>query len=379
MRLLLVTTEFPPDIGGTQTYAFELARRLAPLVEKFAVVSLCRPGSEEIDRTLPFRVHRVDASYNTFCLKSRSLIAQLGRSGEFDRIFCISWPSALSCALARKTGGPAKIVCAAHGRELLYNPWSHNRLAHRIHIWTRSYTLRNVDRFLAVSNFTADIVRSKGISEDRIRVLNNGTDPSKFYPMDVNGLREQLRIGDRRAILTVGRLVHRKGLDTMISAMPDVLENVPDAVYLIGGSGPDRDRLEEHADKVGVRDHVRFLGTIPYHELNSYYNVCDVFVLAARETETDVEGYGIVLLEAGACAKPVVGTSAGGIPDAVLDDDTGLIVSPDSPDELGRAVTRILTDDLLARRLGHAGRERVRTSANWDAVAEKLVIHLSEV
>jgi phosphatidylinositol alpha-1,6-mannosyltransferase len=206
----------------------------------------------------------------------------------------------------------------------------------------------------------------------RIQVIHNGTDPARFYPTDASVLRHDLGLSDRKVLLTISRLVPRKGIDTVLRSLPQIAQSVPNVYYLIGGDGPDRARLEALVEQLGVAHRVRFLGKIPYDDLVRYYNMADVFVMPSRENMPFVEGFGIVFLEANACGKPVVGARSGGIPDAVLNGKTGLLVEPDDEVELAQALIRLLTDEYLAAQLGQQGQQRVVQEANWDRVAERL-------
>jgi phosphatidylinositol alpha-1,6-mannosyltransferase len=200
----------------------------------------------------------------------------------------------------------------------------------------------------------------------------NGTDPERFRPLDASSLRNALALTDTSVVLTVSRLVPRKGIDTVLRALPEVLDAVPSLTYLVVGTGPDRERLERLATNLGIRPHVHFTGHVPFDDLPRYYNAADVFAMPSREASPDVEGFGLVFLEAGACGIPVIGARTGGIPDAIQDGETGLLVPPSSPEALANALTRLLSSPDLAHRLGEQGRRHVVQEANWDHVADQL-------
>jgi phosphatidylinositol alpha-1,6-mannosyltransferase len=172
----------------------------------------------------------------------------------------------------------------------------------------------------------------------------------------------------------MGRLTARKGQDRTLQAMPEILREFPDAIYLIGGTGAYEGELGKLAASLGVEDHVRFLGNVPQELLPDLYNLADIFVMPNRESavQSNVEGFGIVFLEANACGKPVIGGRSGGVPDAVLDGRTGLLVDGDSPEEIAAAATRFLGDPGMCRRLGEAGRDRVRRELTWDISARRI-------
>ncbi len=374
MRLLLVTQDFPPDVGGTQTYAFELARRWAPNCADFAVVAPQVSGAAAHDAALPFGVIRVHASYDTLSFRALRPLLQLAAHRGFDTTFHVQWPTALSALAARRMGKLRRVYVAAHGRELLLAPLPSlfNPLYRRL----RDRVLTHADGLFPVSRYTGDLLKQRGVGPGRITVVPNGTDAERFAPCDATALRQALGVADRRVVLTVSRLVPRKGIDTVLRALARTAAAVPDVVYLVGGSGPDRPRLEALARAEGVADRVRFLGRIPEEALALHYNACDVFVMPARLDPPHVEGFGIVFLEANACGKPVIGARTGGIPDAILDGETGLLVEPDAPGALAEAMIRVLRQPELADRLGRQGRTRVLAEATWDHVASRLLAAL---
>ena len=166
----------------------------------------------------------------------------------------------------------------------------------------------------------------------------------------------------------------RKGHDVMIRALPQILKNIPDVCYLIVGSGPAKPMLEELTFSMGVQGNVIFLENVGDAELPSIYGVCDVFVMLSRANieACDVEGFGIVYIEANACGKPVIAGKSGGIADAVVDGETGLLVPPDSPETLAESICRVLTHKEYAERLGQQGRERAIREFSWDAIADRV-------
>jgi len=196
--------------------------------------------------------------------------------------------------------------------------------------------------------------------------------------MDVSAARASLGLDQARVILTVGRLTPRKGIDTVIRALPSVIERVPNAVYMVVGEGEDRERLEALARETGVEDHVLFEGSVPFSQLPSTYNLCDVFVTPSRSAPPSVEGFGIVFLEANACGKPVIGARSGGIPDAIVDGETGLLVEPDDEPGLAEALVSLLSNPERCRALGEAGRARVEQACTWDVAHAHLFQAMSE-
>ncbi len=375
MRILLISQDFPPDVGGTQTYALELARHLTMYCDDFAVIAPEQPADASVDAQLPFDVLRVPATKNAISLKALPAVLRLVRTRSFDAAFHVQWPSVLVSRMIKPMGGPRRIFVAAHGRELLLEPLSGvpGKLYDRI----RRNLLRRADGVFAVSRYTRSLLYELGVRPERIAVLHNGTDPTRFSPLDVSDIRRTHGLDGRKVLLTVGRLVPRKGIDTVLRALPGVAREMPDALYVICGEGPDRERLETLARDLQVADRTRFLGEVAYEDLPRYYNACDVFVMPSRQVRPFVEGFGIVFLEANACGKAVVGANSGGIPDAVRDGETGLLVEPDNETELAEALLRLLRDPDLATRLGQNGRRRVVEEATWEHTARRLYEHIA--
>jgi len=199
-----------------------------------------------------------------------------------------------------------------------------------------------------------------------------------FYPEEVPELRDTFDAETRPIILSAGRLVRKKGFDTAIRALEQVVEALPDVLLLIAGDGPERSKLERLVEDCGLQEHVQFLGTIPHPELRTYYNLADVFLMAGHEEPDDIEGFGLVYLEANACETPTIGSRVGGVPDAVRHEETGLLVPPDDPSATADALIRLLNDPELAEQLGRQGRERVLNEANWDHIANRIFSMLSE-
>jgi len=281
-------------------------------------------------------------------------------------------------AVGRLFGVPSVIF--AHGEEA-----HRNRLGRRLparrkvtaFLKRRSMwrTFNNANLILANSHFTADLMRSHMTDPSKVAVVNPGTDPERYYPMPKDvALAKSLGVDGKKVILSLGRLVIRKGQDKMIQAMPRILEKVPDAVYLIAGKGNYEQELRQLASSTGMNDQVRFMGLAEDEILPCLYNLADVFVMANREMpgSGDLEGFGIVFLEANACEVPVIGGRSGGVPDAIADGKSGLLVNGDSQDEIADAVIHLLTKPEIAQEMGRFGRQRVCRELSWDHSAERV-------
>ncbi len=371
MRLLLVTQDFPPALGGIQTWSSELARCFAKSCDAFAVVAPRASGGRDHDDRLPYPVYRTRTASDAMPFAAIGPILRARRELGIDRVLHAQWQTLSASVVAASLGGPSRRYVAAYGRELLLRPVPGPfRPAYD---GLRRWTLRRAERIFPISEYSARLVADMGLSRRHLCTVHPGTDPGCFRPIDVAETRAARGLGQARVLMTVGRLERRKGIDTVIRALPSILSRVPDAVYVIVGQGRDRERLERLASDQGVGEAVQFWGAVDSAELCATYNLCDVFITASRSTPPDVEGFGIVFLEAGACGKPVIAGSEGGVPDAVDDDVTGLLVDPHSPDAVADAAVGLLLDEGRARRMGKAARERIEAVRTWAQTAERLL------
>ncbi len=205
--------------------------------------------------------------------------------------------------------------------------------------------------------------------------LPPGVDEKTFHPgSGGDEVRARLGLTDRPVVVCVSRLVPRKGQDTLIRAMPGILAAEPDTVLLIVGGGPYEEDLRRLARETGVAGSVRFTGAVPWSELPAHYGAGDVFAMPCRTRRggLDVEGLGIVYLEASATGLPVVAGDSGGAPDAVLEGETGWVVRGGSVEQTAERIVALLADAELRRRMGERGRRWVEERWRWDLLAERL-------
>jgi len=378
MKLAFITQDFPPEIGGIQTYSYEIAKRLASRCEDFVVVVPDKPDAQSIDSQLGFEVIRIKTKNTLLGYAAIPKVMRILKRRQIDTIFHAQWQTLPVSIRAKKRGLVSRICVAAHARELFFNPFSKQKI---IGDWYGNYRkklLTQADFFVPVSQYTSNALGQFGIEESKRKVVINGTDPDFFFPLNNKSLKEKYGYRNQKILLTTTRLVERKGVDTVLQALPKIIDDIPNIKYLIIGEGGFKLELQRIIKELQLGNYVEFIGRVPYSQLNEYYNLADVYVMPSKAVMPDIEGFGIVFLEAGACGKAVIGTRTGGIPDAILHEQTGLLVDEQNPLQLAEAITRLLADDALRTRMGKAGRARVLHEANWDRVGE-LIFDLIDV
>lgn len=371
MRLLFITQDFPPETGGIQTYSFELSKRLAIHSDYFCVLAPKTSRTEKFDQKLTFNIRRFKVSNTLLFIVLLFRLSGIIKKNKIDIVFHAQWQTLLPSIWVKKRGLINKIAVGAHARELLFNPFGKG-WAGSLYEKYKLTLMKHVDVWYPVSEYTAGLLQNNGVEKKKIEVLINGTNPEQYYPKDASAFKNNAGLGENKVILTVTRLVARKGIDLVIQAMPEVLKEIPNAFYLIVGDGPIKEQLQQQITNSNLSMNVKLVGRVEYHSMIDYYNIADVFVMPSKTVLPDVEGFGIVFLEANACAKPVIGSNSGGIPSAIKHGYNGLIVNENDIEGLTKAIIKILKNDHFATKLGENGLEFVREIANWDAVVKKL-------
>src|SRR5215208_4662241 len=378
---LLLTYDFPPIGGGIARWMAELARRYPP---GSLVVSTGQQGdASDIDAGFPNRIDRLTIpsrrlrSLQGILLWSRRG-AVLARSTHAEFIWCGNIKPAAYPAkwTMERTGTPFGILL--HGGDLLI-------LQHQVHQSavkrkTAAALLGSAAVLVANSDWTRDRCRTLlneldvDASPERVRVVPLGADHEFFRPgVDTREVRARYGLGEGRWLLSVARLSRHKGIDTALQALARLRSRYPDLRYAVVGSGEEQEALAAEARELGVADLVRFLTDVPDSDLPALYNTAEIYLGASRLMEQQVEGFGISLAEASACGVPVVAGRSGGIPAAVRDGETGLLVDADGADAVVDALVQLLDDPALRARLGTAGRRAVESHYNWDRVTADLV------
>ena len=378
---LLLTYDFPPIGGGIARWMAELARRYPA---GSLVVSTGQQGdASEVDAGFPNRVDRLAIpsgrlrTLQGILLWSRR-VAVLARSTDASFIWCGNIKPAAYPAkwTMERTGTPFGILL--HGGDLLI-------LQHQVHQSTvkrktAAALLGSAAVLVANSDWTRDrcltLLSELDIdaTPDRVRVVPLGADHEFFRPgLDTREVRARYGLGEGRWLLSVARLSRHKGIDTALQALARLRTRYPDLHYAVVGTGEEQAALAAEAVELGVADRVRFLTGVPDRDLPALYNTAEVYLGVSRLMEQRVEGFGISLAEASACGIPVVAGRSGGIPAAVRDGETGVLVDAESAAAVSEALSRLLDDPTLRARLGAAGRRAVESHYNWDRVTRDLV------
>lgn len=343
-HLVILTLDFKPVAGGVQEYLFQVSQRAA---ERYNVTVVTATSGTLQQKTLFQRVHLTHVSPFSIWRLLRTLApTHLLVGHAHPRLLAGAW-----------LWGSYLIL--VHGNDFL-------AAQGRWHRPFFNYLLKQGRPIIANSRATA--VSLEKIIGHIATIIYPGTDPVRFSPAN----RSQ---SDKiPTLLTIGRLIPRKGIDTMLWALPTILEEMA-VTYHIGGSGPDRPRLEEIVRELGIEHAVRFLGRVSEEALPQIYANADLFVLPNREIKGrgSLEGFGIVFLEANASGLPVIAGNSGGAVEAVQNGKTGLIVSPDSKEELATAVLTLLKNEEKRQQMGEAGRRWVEKEMNWERTAQQFI------
>ncbi|MFI1240756.1 glycosyltransferase family 4 protein [Nocardia salmonicida] len=368
-RTLLVTNDFPPRPGGIQSYLQALSNQLPP--EDLVVYAPRWRGDshEKFDAAQKFRVVRHPT---TLMLPTPAVIKRasaLLREHRCDTVwFGAAAPLAVMAPMLRRAGAE-RILASTHGHEVGWSMLPGSR-----------QVLRSIGEHTDVVTYVSKYTRGRFASAFGPRAalehLPPGVDPTEFRPDPA--AREELRarygLGERPTVLCLSRLVPRKGQDMLIVAMSEIRERVDGAVLVIAGGGPYETRLRALAEALGVQDSVVFTGRVPSGELAAHHTIADVFAMPCRTRGAglDVEGLGIVFLEASASGVPVVAGDSGGAPETVREGETGIVVHGRSVSQISDAIVELLTDRDKAAQMGAAGRAWVEQNWHWDRQGARL-------
>ena len=418
-RVLLVLTEFPPRIGGMQTHAVYLSRYLLQRGYTVEVVTYQPANDEEqlaqqtSDRQLGLPVHRILSRLGYW--HNLDQIATLARRFKPDLVYC----STVFYGLLKEQVD-APLICRSVGNDVL-RPWiaypfrpasrllSHPRVDAELYSFFRRFdypelvellfrqqrfklmrdAAHRMDRILANSAFTAEVLREIGVPQERIKVLVGGVDAQRFARparLQQRLLRKALGLPPHALLLlTACRLVAKKGIDFLLPALVQLRERLPAAHLVVVGDGRHAKRYRQQARFLGLEDSVTFAGAVPHDNVHPYFWASDVFVLASRvefDPATglrDAETMGRVLCEANAAALPVVTAASGGIPSVIHDGENGLLFTPDNFGDFERQLLRVVDSKDLRLHISQRGVQTARESFDWSKICLAHEEHFAEL
>ena len=371
-KILCITNDFGPRAGGIETFVIGLLER-TPRGSVIVYTSYQR-DSDAYD-------HKWLEDFGVEVIRDRSKILlptprvaravqRLVRERQLSiALFGAAAPLGLLAKGIRKAG-VTRIVALTHGHEVW---WAK--------IWPFTWALKrignDVDTLTYLGEFTRRAISrsvSKKAAASMVRIAP-GIDTTHFTPQsDLDGLRSELDLDGKRLVVSVGRLVHRKGQDTLVEALPEILKSHPDVHLLFIGVGPHLEYIHKRAIQLGVLDHISFLGRARYQELPRLISLAEIFAMPSRSrlAGLEVEGLGIVYLEASACGLPIVGGIAGGAPDALIEGETGFAVDGRSAPEVARVIKILLDDPERAKAMGERGRTWITEEWEWKRWSSEL-------
>jgi glycosyltransferase involved in cell wall biosynthesis len=316
---------------------------------------------EVIDNIKVYRVK--EKSRLLFGIRIFALILKLNKKHRFDILHShFVGPLTVICGIASKLIKVPYVV-TARGVGLL--PKS----------FIKKIYLFFPQKITCVSNYTASLAREY-VDGKKVISIPNGLDVERLKPTkNANKFKKELKIKNKKVLLSICNLVERKGLDLIIKTLPTVMKEEPNIVYFIIGQGPEKEKLISLANKLNLKDKVAFIDYVSDADLANYFNICDIFLLMSKtiEEKSAIEGFGNVYLEASFMGKPVIGGKSGGTSDAVVDGKTGFLIEPDDAEELKKKIILLLKNKTLREKMGRYGRKRVLNGFLWKHNVEKLV------
>ena len=370
-KTLCITNDFGPRAGGIETFVVGLIQRMPQ--NSVIVYTASQAGAAAFDamwqRDYGVEVIRDSAKVLLPSFRVGRNVRKLVQDRNIKSVFFGAAAPLALLAPGLRAAGVRRIVALTHGHEVW---WSR--------LWPFTIAIarigRAVDALTYLGEFTGGEI-SKALDSNSAAKLVRiapGIDTEHFTSRsDAKELRESLGLGSKKVIVSVGRLVHRKGQDVLIESMPEIIKSIDDVHLLLIGEGPYKKELEKRIKNLGLANRVTFVGRVQYADLPRYICVGDVFAMPSRSrlAGLEVEGLGIVYLEASACGLPVIGGISGGAPDAVLQGETGFSVDGRSAHEVAEAIVRVLADKELAQRLGARGRQWIIEQWQWRVWSER--------
>ena len=381
----MVTLTFPPRFGGIEAYYHHLCNELP--ADKIVVLAPNTPGEDDFDRNQHYTIVRKPMINPVVprwpkgwfgIIKLASTIRWMNLIRSIDHAVRLHHIELIQAGQVLPLGTLALWYFRKH--KIPYIFYAHGMDITLPQRFIRKKTLlknviKNAHAIVANSEHTKRELVSMGATPEQVTVIYpcpniTATEPAQSV---VDNISNNFHLAGKQLLLTVARLVERKGHDMVIKALPQIIKQVPNVSYVILGDGPYRKNLENLVAELKLGRYVQFVGARPQSEMSAWYELSDVFIMPARQLPNgDVEGFGIAYLEANLFAKPVIGGNSGGVPEAVADNISGLLVNPTDVDDIAKAAIKLLTDTSLAQRLGIQGMDRVHKDFSWGKQAQEL-------
>lgn len=351
-KIIFISRSYPPIIGGIETLNYELAESLAKLTPTKIIAN--RHGKFFLPFFLPYALFisliLLRRQYNAVILGD----GVLGIVGWFLKLF-----------------SKKPVFCVVCGLDLTYNSDLYQN------VWVKIF-IKNLDKLVAISRATMAAGIFRGIPREKFTIIPVGIDPNKYYRPDYARRNLENAIGklppDCKVLLTVGRLVKRKGVAWFVEKiLPNIREEV---VYLIAGEGPEEKRIRQIIKAKKLESKTRLLGKITEKDKEVLLNTCDIFIQPNIDIKGDLEGFGIAVIEAASCGRIVVASDIEGLQDAIYDGKNGFLVKSHDADGYTRKITQLLSDDNFRKQFGEQARQFVIENYDWESIAEKYLTEL---
>ncbi len=359
LKILVCANSYPPQHGGIATYASQLALHFSKLNINITVLAPHFPDQQEPEPIANYKIIRFTSKLDLY----KKWLSEVVKT---DLIFIVQRGNFLSLAFYTHKIIHKPYVLALHGREEQSKKL--NKIITKINA---------ASAVTPVSSYTANYFKQLGVTPSLIHVINNGTAPIK---QNGPNIRKKYHLENKLIILTVARLIKHKGQDHLLKAFPLIKKEVPNAHYLIVGSGPDKDYLEDLAfQKLNLKENVTFTGAVSNEDIANCYHECDLFAMISRQYKNNIEGFGISFLEAGYAEKAVIGGNSGGIPDAIENNKTGILVDPNDLNNIASAVIELLQNKQKRDQYGKNGKKRVLNNFTWDIIAKRYALLFKDI
>jgi phosphatidylinositol alpha-1,6-mannosyltransferase len=368
-KVLFITNDFGPRAGGIETFIIGLIERRA--FASTIVYTSAQENSQEYDANWERKFGvKVIRDSSKILLPTPKVVRRISKLVKTENIKTVAFGAAAPLGLLAhsiKRAGVVRIVALTHGHEVWWaRVFPFNLLMRRIG--------RGVDSLTYLGQYTHQMISRALDQRAKLAMVKiaPGIDTEHFSPQNSEDLRKSLKLTEKKVIVCVARLVHRKGQDRLIEAMPEILRSTPNAHLLIVGEGPYRQQLVKRVDQLKIKDDVTFVGRIGYEQLPEYICAGDLFAMPSRSRfwGLEVEGLGISYLEASACGLPVIAGASGGAPDAVDQGKSGVVVSGIDNDAIAKAVISFLNDPDISKTMGQYGRKWVIEKWRWEIWSE---------